>query len=355
MKNKLSRLVTAIPFIMGAHLAQAHHSGFPHFDSTKPVVIEGVVKNFKFVNPHAYIYVDVTDENGEVVTWNCEMNAATGLRRAGWTEELFSPGTEIVIEGASARRDPHGCSYNKGTLSDGTEIARGGEITKSGKSLAVAEAADTPKITQDLSSIAGVWATTPRNRGGGGPGRSGDANPFEKLMTDAGKKAADIYDDRFDDPALFCSPSSIVRGWGEPNSTSEIIQTADKITIKHTYMDTVRTVDMTTRQHPSTITPSLTGHSVGWFEGETLVIETVGFAAGVLLPHPGVLHTDQMKVVERLNLSDDGMTLIRDYEVQDPVYLKTPLTGSSSWSRSDIPVSKYDCTELSGVNNVRPE
>ena len=97
----------------------------------------------------------------------------------------------------------------------------------------------------------------------------------------------------------------------------------------------------------------MTGHSVGWFEGSTLVIDTIGFQAGVLLPHPGVMNSEDMHIVERLSLSADGSQLTRNYEVTDPRFLAAPITGSNSWTRSAIPLSKYNCTELSGINNVR--
>jgi hypothetical protein len=85
------------------------------------------------------------------------------------------------------------------------------------------------------------------------------------------------------------------------------------------------------------------------------VIDTTGFAAGVLLPHPGVMNSEDMHVVERLSPSPDGNQLIRNYEVTDAKFLASPITGTSSWTRSDLQLSKYNCTELSGVNNVRPK
>ena len=128
----------------------------------------------------------------------------------------------------------------------------------------------------------------------------------------------------------------------------------DQLTIRHEYMDTVRCVDLSTREHPARLTPSLTGHSVGWMEGDTLVIDTVGFEAGVLIPHPGVLNTADMRIVERLTISSDGRNLLRSYEVTDPPYLSARISENNSWDRSDVAVSPFDCTELSGINNVRP-
>jgi len=331
--------------------AIAHHSSAPHFDRNSPVVIEGVVTEFKLVNPHAYLYLDVTDADGTVENWNCEMGGASTLRRHGWTKELFSPGTGVKIEGIAARRDPHGCSFQSGVLQDGTQVQRSGPIIGADVALASVAAGSTT-VSGNTTSFGGTWITTPRTRGGGGgpPAMS----RFADLLTDAGRAAAESYDDRFDDPALFCSPSSIVRGWSEPGSISEITQSADEIIIKHEYMDTVRVVDMTTREHPTDLERSLTGHSVGWFEDSTLVIHTVGFAAGVLLPHPGVLNSEEMSAVERLSLSEDGTQLVREYEVSDPQYLSQLYTGTNRWNRSDIALSTYDCTELSGINNVRP-
>lgn len=352
MVSSLRASVLAIVGVLVTTTSHAHHSSAPHFDRNKPIEISGVVTRFRFVNPHAYLYLDVTDADGKVSSWNCEMAAASSLRRSGWTNELFASGTRVNIKGSAARRDPHGCSFETGTLDDGTTIARNGPITKSGKSLVAS--GDESLAVKPTESLAGNWITTPRQRNGrpaGPPNRN--PNRFAKMVTETGAAALANYDMRFDDPALQCSPSSIIRGWGEPNSVSVIEINDDTVVIRHEYMDTVRNIDLTTRTHPESITPSLTGHSVGWFEGETLVIETVGFKAGVLLPHPGLMHSENMTVTERLSLSDNGSTLVREYVVSDPDYLKTTFTGQSSWNRSEIALRNYDCTELGGLNNQR--
>lgn len=335
--------------------AFGHHSNAPHFDNTKPVSIEGVITEFQFVNPHAWVYLDVTNQDGSVDNWNCELGAASNYRRQGWTEQTFAVGESIKIEGIAARRDPVGCSFQSGTLPDGTTIARGGQITRGEQELTQVAEFEAQEV--DLTSMAGTWITVRRNFGGGG-GFARSGNPAEiygDLLTDAGRIAAEGYDDRFDDPALECSPSSIIRGYSEPNGASDVTITDEQIVIRHEFMDTVRTIDMTTREHPAGIEPSLTGHSVGWWEGDTLVVETVGFKAGVLLPHPGLMHSDAMKVVERFSLIEDGNVLRRDYEVTDPKFMTRAYTGNNAWERSAIPVSPYNCVELGGVSNIRPE
>lgn len=351
--NKNKRMVLpALLATLAALPVMAHHASAPHFDNSKPVTIEGVVTKFRLVNPHAYLYLDVTDADGNVATWNCEMQAASMLRRHGWTPALFSPGTRVRIEGIAARRDPHGCAFQTGYLEDGTVVSRSGVISNADEASAAAVAASASDVTVDTTSFAGTWITAPRTRGapGGPPGR----DRFEGILNEAGLAAAAGYDERFDDPALSCSPSSIIRVWSEPNSVSEIAQTDSEIVIKHEFMDTVRVVDLTTREHPDTIDNGLAGHSVGWFEGSTLIVETVGFAPGVLLPHPGILHSADMRIVERISLSEDGTQLVREYEVTDPQYFNRAYTGSNRWNRTDIALGTYNCTELSGINNVRP-
>ena len=353
MKNNLFIAFLACCFASG--LSFAHHSNAPHFDNTKPVSIEGVITEFKFVNPHAWVYLDVTSDDGTVNNWNCEMGAASSLQRQGWTQQTFPLGASIKIEGNAARRDPYGCSFQSGVLPDGTTIARGGQITKGEEVLT--QTAELEAIEVDLNSMAGTWITVRRNFGGGaGFARSGDAvEIYGDLLTEAGKMAVAGYDDRFDDPALQCSPSSIIRGYSEPSGASDVTITDEQIVIRHEFMDTVRTIDMTTREHPTNIEPSMTGHSVGWYEGDTLVVETVGFEAGVLLPHPGLMHSDAMKIVERFSLIEDGNILRRDYEVTDQKYLTRAYTGNNAWERSDIPVSPYNCVELGGISNIKPE
>ena len=356
MKASRQVFIAAITIAgLSAGNAFAHHSAAPHFDRNKPIEIEGVITRFRFVNPHAYLYLDVTDENGETTEWNCEMAAASSLRRSGWNNELFEPGTTVRIDGHAARRDPHGCAFQMGYLDDGTTIARNGPITRPNSApTAHRETRDaTPEVSE--RTLEGLWMTTPRRRRPGGGSPFGGRDRFANVITEAGAAALAGYDDRYDDPALECSPSSIIRGWGEPNSVSKVEITDSTITIRHEYMDTVRTIDLSTREHPGDVEPSLVGHSVGWFEDETLVVDTIGFEAGVLLPHPGLMHSDKMRVVERLSLSDDGSQLIREYSVTDADYLKEAVTGRSSWTRTDVPLREYNCTELSGINNVRPQ
>lgn len=337
---------------LAAGAAHAHHSSTPHYDESRTITLVGVVTDFRMVNPHSFLYFNVTGADGKVQRWNCEMSSVAILNRNGLTRGTIVPGDKVTVNAFPAWRDPFGCSFVSITAANGTTYDRFGVVRK--ESVVTNRGPGLPGlVTASARTISGNWI------GSGGPPRQ--PIDFSSLLTPAGKAALARYDERFDDPGLRCSPASILRAFGEPFEVTEIRQTPEKITIRHEYMDVVREVDMRTRAHPASLKRSLLGHSVGWFEGDTLVVETVGFNAGVLMPFPPIVHSDAMTVVERFTLSADGAELSRSYEVTDPKFFMMPLTDKNfpclwtcRWKRTTTPVTKYDCRDLTGLNNRRP-
>jgi len=83
----------------------SHHGTAIVYDLAQSITISGTVADFRFVNPHTLIYVDVRGEDGKVVSWLGGLSAHTSLtRREGWTIETLKPGDEITVTGAPARR-----------------------------------------------------------------------------------------------------------------------------------------------------------------------------------------------------------------------------------------------------------
>ena len=172
--------------------------------------------------------------------------------------------------------------------------------------------------------------------------------------TPAGEVAAKSYDQRFDDPAIKCNPANIIFGWTHDRHVNEIRQKKEEVILTYGYMDFVRHIHLNTTEHPKKITQSTGGHSIGKWEGEVLVVDTIGFKPSVLIPISGLMHSDQMHIVERFSV-DNTATLTREYRVEDPLYLKAAYTGRDVMKISDEPHVRYNCVELSGKNNIRPK
>jgi len=76
--------------------ALAHH-GFAVFDTTSQKTISGTVKEFQWTNPHTWVWVDVTNDKGEVVTWGFEGMSPNFLGRRGWSRNTLKPGDKITV------------------------------------------------------------------------------------------------------------------------------------------------------------------------------------------------------------------------------------------------------------------
>jgi len=112
----------AIVAIAAAVSASAHHAFSAEFDSNKPVKLEGTVTKWEWINPHAWINLDVVNEAGEVEQWRIEGGAPNALIRRGWTKDSLPPGTEIVVEGFLARDGANRASGRSITFTDGTSL-----------------------------------------------------------------------------------------------------------------------------------------------------------------------------------------------------------------------------------------
>ena len=355
-----------------ATTAGAHHSAAPHFDLEKEVVLTGVVTRFEFVNPHAYVYFDARAADGTAEPWRCELASRVALTRLGWTLDMFASGRTIIVKGAPARREEHVCMLTSFVREDGVDIGRNDDVSWLGLTKAppvatvIQPGARPARLANGQLNLTGPWVATGRpggpgrgrpGGGGGGLGRGGPGGPGGPVgrpePTAAGELAAQRYDDRFDDPATKCNPANILFGWTHDQHVNEITQTGDEVILQYGYMDFVRTVHMNAT-HPGGITPTTAGHSTGTWDKDVLVVDTVDFAPSVLIPIIGLMHSDRMHVIERFSVDPNAKTLTRTYRAEDPLYLKTPYTGTDVMTLSTEPYIRYNCVELSGKNNLRP-
>jgi Family of unknown function (DUF6152) len=87
--------------------AHPHHSISAVYDGTRPMSLEGIVVQFRFVNPHPSIVLDVKEADGTTQRWTLEMDNRWELAEVGFGNETLKPGDLIVVTGSLARTQPH--------------------------------------------------------------------------------------------------------------------------------------------------------------------------------------------------------------------------------------------------------
>ncbi len=353
MMRRLGRNFSALLLVMAAPSLYGHHAIVPNFDLDQEIVLgDAVLTEFKFVNPHVYLYLEVPGEQGAIAEWRCEMAAASRLKRRGWTAETLVPGQNISIDGSPGRREDNVCHVTTITLKDGSTLAEyAGRPTSAEASTALVSAeavASRPEYLPDgQPNLRGPWVSTQRS-----------LNMPEIEPTAAGERAGAGLVRHFDSPVLSCQPTNILFDWIFERVTNDIYQDDDTITLQYGYLDIVRTIHLDQSAHPTPLSPSALGHSIGRWEDNVLVVDTIGFEQGVL-DHVGQsagfpMHSDQWRVVERFEVAADRRTLTRTYTFDDPLFMQGAYAGQDSASLTTEQYAPYDCEELSGKNNQRP-
>ena len=126
MRSKLAVFAASAAVLLAAVPMIAHHSFAAEFDANQPVTVNGAVNKMTWVNPHSWIYVDVKEADGTVVTWRFEMGPPNSLLRMGWRKDSIPPGTPVKIEGYRAKSGEPVANAKTVTLPDGRELFSGG-------------------------------------------------------------------------------------------------------------------------------------------------------------------------------------------------------------------------------------
>ena len=373
----------------------AHH-GAGTFELNKTVSYPGArLTKVEFLNPHGWLYFETT-ENGKVIKHRCELRSAHVLRRSGWSPELFKSGEKVDITASPDRADVASCYLQTILFANGSRMDRYGQYVKAGGNVKEVRGqvnavnllnrparrpSGEPNITGDwapeqvvmrdprgvggglqrLSTIgerpaeappqarAGGAAPAAAGRGaapGGGRGRgAGGPRMFNGAeLTERAIKEADAMT-QADNPRFKCETTSIIFDWTFDGPVNRITQNRNDIVIEYGQMNLKRTVYMNQKQHPANIKPTRAGHSIGRWEGDTLIVDTVGFLPGVL--NGTTRHGEKLHVVERFTLDPKTWLLSRTWEAEDPDYLKgkAASTNEAPVMPADAPYTQDQCKE----------
>ena len=287
------------------------------------------------------------------------------LRRSGWSPDMFVPGVSIRIVGRPHRDDPHYCHADTLTIGDAPTLRRYQQL-RDDAPVSRAErpfrlASGKPNLGGDWAQEQYIMARPPQGSPNLVPkslleaveaGEVAMADvpnhgwfPPPVTLTAAGQAASDalraLPPER--NPRLSCQITSVLFDWVFDGTINRITQSDDVITMEYG-RGLTRTVHMDAQTHPSRIAPSRAGHSIGRWDGDTLVVDTVAFEPGSLAG--AVAHSAELHVVERFTLDLETLALRREYVANDPVYFVNEYVGGDTVLPADAPFAIDACKEL---------
>jgi len=122
-------MIAVAGLFMSAAPVFAHHAFAAEFDAKRPVKLRGTVSKMEWINPHAWIHVDVKGPDGNVVSWMIEAGTPNTLFRRGFTKNSLAQGTEILVDGYQAKDGSNRANGRDVTFVDGRKLFLGSSGT----------------------------------------------------------------------------------------------------------------------------------------------------------------------------------------------------------------------------------
>ncbi|MGI9259937.1 MAG: DUF6152 family protein [Gammaproteobacteria bacterium] len=351
--RKIAGFLISVSFLVSVDLS-AHH-GAAVYDSSEIVTVKGAVTRFRFVFPHTLVYIAVPSDGGEIVEWSGELTTpnrlARGIGPGGvthdtvWTRDTLQPGDVIELTGNPARNGAP--SLRLRSIYDANGVAlvgrRPGDTAPVESVVVSAESQ-----VADSTDLTGVWiynyshsyenyaftedvpSMTPWGR-----------ERYEASKPTFGPRGVSVAETN--DPVYECLPSGTPRIYAHP-SPFEIVQTSDRILILYEWMNLNRNIYTDGREHRGGRPASWMGESIGYWDGDTLVVETVNFNDRTWVDRRGLPHSEDLRVVERIRRDgDNGLTI--DITVDDPVAYTEPWSARRIFSRADWRIEENVCSD----------
>ena len=311
----------------------AAHHGHSMYDFEKTVSLRGVVKRVRWVNPHVNFELETNQRGGDRTLWVIEAEPPAIMSKFGWSSDSLATGDTVTIVAYAARNpDKNMASGISAVTADGKHLWISGATPYDNQAKDLAE----PFYADGLS---GVWSTQFNPEA--------FVNFFHRepssSLTSKGNRALEDNDESIA-PGTECIPNPVPYTMLVPISTEiEIGESVTRIRFEGDQGLVERVVHMTTDSHDGANHMNQ-GHSIGWWEGEVLVVDTTHFAVHANGHGRGLPSSPEKHLVERFELSPDRTSLSYTFRVEDPQYLAEPATATIKLLyRSDLEILDIPC------------
>jgi len=372
MKHTLDVLAVGLGILLAATPVAAQHSFSATYDFDRQVKLEGPVTRIDWVNPHAFFFINVRDAGGTITNWAVEFGNPFDLEKDGWKRNTLHIGDVVAVEGIPAR-GPARQAFAKSVV-----------LKPGGKRLFAAPArrASTP-----AAAPAPRWPNG-HVRLGPPPGKKGywGAASVKALVENTAVKipmnddglllniadadkvapfkpwAKAVYEQRQrsllkDDPFARCLPPGGPRQFHTPYGFQFVEQPElGRILVLLGGGDRNWRVIYTDGRpvgQAAELVLSYYGTSVGRWEGDTLVVESVGFNERFWMTNGGLPHTEALHLTERFSRPDFN-TLKYEVTVDDPRTYTRPWSGG--WAIKWVPdeeIQEYFCEDNAESTFIR--
>ena len=309
-----------------SNIALGHHSISP-FDRESIQELEGTVSSVQWINPHIRLTIRVGDEE-----WEVEGDSPNAAERQGLTRESIQVGDEVRLAGwpsTLGRREV----FLTNILIDGAETV----VMDLNLPLVFTQSEEAsfvdPAEADPERGIFRVWSS------------SGELYQLRSpyVLTSAAEAARVNWDPYTDQLSLRCVAPGMPNAILNPYPI-EIIDRGDQILIRIEEWEAVRTVDMVSETILEGVSDSLLGYSVGrWEDDRTLVVET-GRVDFPYLDDAGTPMSNDVRMIERFSLSQDGNDLAYEISVTDSENLVEPVVWDAAWTWiPETIIRPYEC------------
>jgi hypothetical protein len=365
-------LLAAALAVTGASQVLAHHSFTATYDTARSVRLEGVLTRIDWVNPHAYLFLEVVDGDQPPANWAVEFGNIFDLERAGWSGETVAIGDRLRVEAYPAR------GTSRRAFARSVVLAATGEAVFFAPEVSSGDADPRPAPRWGDGQIR--LGPEPGEKGYWGPASAPglvedtgidipmNADAILLELSDAGLVAPfqpwarALYERRqrrllVDDPVTRCMPPGGPRQFHTPYGIQFVEQRElGRILVLLGGGNRNWRVIYTDRrpvEQRDEVVRTYYGTSVGRWEGDTLVVESVGFNERFWFTRGGLPHTERLHLTERFSRVD-FRTLAYEATIDDPGAYTRPWTGR--WTIEWVPdeeIQEYFCEENAESTFIR--